>query len=258
MKTLVRTLLCAWVLWAGAGTATADEITFNFTWAFIDGLSAHHTASVLRYEQQSKADIRTLDGYVGFMASFEAQNRLLQQAASLIDPYQNDERLTKMGRKIAQGTVLEYLEVIKTNKAGADFIRAVAAPETPLQEKLKAMETASQVLIEIRSRREAVEVSLAQMSAGLSHVILGTETLDERKPKNIPTDAPVVTWAHLNLTRSERRQLILHLENFGPTVKQYVEKDETAAPAAACLLWTFLATSGFMASDEHGPRGVKP
>jgi len=58
--------------------------------------------------------------------------------------------------------------------------------------------------------------------------------------------------ARLHLTGVELRGLIDRLEEvFGPTVKQYVEKDEKAAPGAACLLWKFLATSGFRASDER-------
>jgi hypothetical protein len=242
-----KKVITATVLFLLVGAAqAADEAVFEFTWAFIQSLGGYHTANVLRYEQQNKVDpktLLTLGGYVDFMTSFESQNRLLKEAADLIGQYQNDQRLTPFGRQIAQLAALEYLEMIEINKAAASLMRAFA-PDAKVSETIRAMEAYSQRLIEIQSRRGAVDVDLGKMAAGLTDVILGMEELRART--DIPKDAPMAKTARLHLTGAERHGLVARLEEiFGPTVKQYVEKDETAAPGAACLLWKFLATSGF-------------
>jgi hypothetical protein len=151
---------------------------------------------------------------------------------------------------------LDYLEMIKANQDAADFMRALA-PDADAAETLKALNTRSQRLVGIQSRRDAAEEDLAKMGAAFGNVILGGEEAFVRT--DIPQDAPIGTWVRLRLTRSERRQLIARLEEiFGPTVKEYVEKDEKAAPGAAVLLWTFLATSGFKASDDLAQQPVQP
>ena len=251
LRRVVLTLSLAAATALGASPAYADEVMFTFTWTFIESLHRHHTANVLRVEEQSKADTRTLEGYVDFMRSIERQNRFYQQAADLIGPYQNDQRLPRLGREIAQVVALDHLEMVKANQDVATLMRAFA-PDADAAETLKALKTRSQRLVGIRSRRDAAEEDLAKMGAAFGNVILGGEEALNRT--DIPKDAPIGTWARLRLTRSERRQLIARLEQvFGPTVKKYVEKDEAAAPGAAVLLWQFLATSGFMASDEPTP-----
>jgi len=133
----------ATVLFLLAGTAQADDAVFAFAWTFIESLGRYHTANVLRYEQQSTVDpknLLTLSGYVDFMTSFEGQNRLLKEAADLIGPYQNDQRLTPLGRQIAQLTALEYRESIEINKEAASLLRAFA-PDAEVSETIKAMKT---------------------------------------------------------------------------------------------------------------------
>lgn len=251
LRRVVLALSITAVAVLSASPAYADEVMFSFTWAFIESLHRHHTANVLRVEEQSKADIRTLEGYVDFMRSIERQNRFYQGAADLIGPYQNDQRLPRLGREIAQVVALDYLEMVKANQDAAALMRGLA-PDADPAETLKVLKTRSQRLVEIRSRRDAAEEDLAKMGAGFGSVILGGEEAINRT--DIPKDAPMGTWARLRLTRSERRQLVARLEQvFGPTVKEYVEKDEAAAPGAAVLLWQFLATSGFMASDDPTP-----
>lgn len=146
--------------------------------------------------------------------------------------------------------------MIKANQDAADFMRALAS-DADAAETLKALNTRSQRLVGIQSRRDAAEEDLAKMGAAFGNVILGGEEAFVRT--DIPQDAPIGTWVRLRLTRSERRQLIARLEEiFGPTVKEYVEKDEKAAPGAAVLLWTFPATSGFKASDDLAQQPVQP
>jgi len=246
LRWIVLALSVAAAAVLGAGPAYADEVVFSFTWAFIQSLSDYHTANVLRVKQSP--DVTTLSGYVDFMGSLERQNRLYQGAANLIGPYQNDQRLPRIGREMAQVVALDYLEMVKANQDAADLMRALA-PDADATETLKALKTRSQRLVRIRSRRDAAEEDLTKMAAAFGNVILGGEEALARP--DIPKDAPLVEWVRLRLTRSERRQLIARLEQvFGPTVKQYAEKDETAAPGPAVLLWKFLANSGFKASDE--------